>query len=102
MIDITNRAVWLYREPVDFRKQVNGLVQLILDEKGRHANDGAIYVFRNQHRNRLKLIFWHKNGFFLHSVVTRCLATEKCIGYEQLLKKRLYFLHTELRCLANA
>ena len=39
---------------------------------------------------------------FLHSVVTRCLATEKCIGYEQLLKKRLYFLHTELRCLANA
>ena len=65
MIDITNRAVWLYREPVDFRKQVNGLVQLILDEKGRHANDGAIYVFRNQHRNRLKLIFWHKNGFFL-------------------------------------
>ena len=38
----------------------------------------------------------------LHSVVTRCLATEKCIEYEQLLKKRLYFLHTELRCLANA
>jgi transposase len=65
MVDISNRAVWLYREPIDFRKQVNGLVQLIIEDKGHRPNDGALYVFRNQQGNRLKVIFWHRNGFFL-------------------------------------
>jgi hypothetical protein len=29
------RKVWLYREPVDFQKQMNGPVQLIVEEKRR-------------------------------------------------------------------
>ena len=57
--------IWIYSEPVDFRKQANGLVQVILDDLKKTPNDGSIYVFRNRHRNRLKCLVWDKNGYFL-------------------------------------
>ena len=65
MLALRDRKVWLYREAIDFRKQMNGLVQLIVEEKGSRPNDGAVYVFRNRQRNKVKLLLWHKNGFFL-------------------------------------
>ena len=65
MLELRDRKVWLYREHIDFRKQMNGLVQLIVEEKGSRPNDGAVYVFRNRQRNKVKLLLWHRNGFFL-------------------------------------
>ena len=65
MLELRDRTVWLYREHIDFRKQMNGLVQLIIEEKGCRPNDGAVYVFRNRQRNKVKMLLWHKNGFFL-------------------------------------
>lgn len=65
MLALRDRKVWLYREAIDFRKQMNGLVQLIVEEKGSRPNDGAVYVFRNRQRDKVKLLLWHKNGFFL-------------------------------------
>lgn len=65
MLELNNRQVWLYREHIDFRKQMNGLVQLIIEDKGRRPNDGGVYVFRNRQRDKVKLLFWHRNGFFL-------------------------------------
>ena len=61
-----DRRVWMYREPIDFRKQVNGLVQHI-SEGSFEANDGSIYVFRNRQKNKIKMVMWHLNGFFLGS-----------------------------------
>jgi transposase len=65
MLELNTRKVWLYREHIDFRKQLNGLVQLVVSEKKSHPNDGAVYVFRNRQRNKVKLLLWHRNGFFL-------------------------------------
>ena len=65
MLELNTRKVWLYREHIDFRKQLNGLVQLIIEENGNRPNDGAVYVFRNRQRNKVKLLLWHRNGFFL-------------------------------------
>jgi transposase len=65
MLALSDQKVWLYREHIDFRKQLNGLVQLIIEEKGARPNDGAVYVFRNRQRNKVKLLLWHRNGFFL-------------------------------------
>ena len=65
MLALRDRKVWLYREAIDFRKQMNGLVQLIVEEKGSRPNDGAVYVFRNRQRDKVKLLLWHHNGFFL-------------------------------------
>ena len=65
MLALRDRKVWLYREAIDFRNQMNGLVQLIVEAKSGRPNDGAVYVFRNRQRNKVKLLLWHKNGFFL-------------------------------------
>ena len=65
MLALRDRKVWLYREAIDFRKQINGLVQLIVEAKSGRPNDGAVYVFRNRQRDKVKLLLWHHNGFFL-------------------------------------
>jgi transposase len=44
---------------------MNGLVQLIVEAKSGRPNDGAVYVFRNRQRDKVKLLLWHHNGFFL-------------------------------------
>ena len=62
MLERNTRKVWLYREHIDFRKQMNGLVQLIVEEKGSRPNDGAVYVFRNRQRNKVKLSLPPKSG----------------------------------------
>lgn len=61
---LESRAIWLYRPVLDFRKQVNGLVSII-EGMGIRPNDGAIYIFRNRQRDKLKLLFWDRNGFIL-------------------------------------
>ena len=65
MLALRDRKVWLYREAIDFRKQMNGLVQLIVEAKSGRPNDGAVYVFRNRQRDKVKLLLWHHNGFSL-------------------------------------
>ena len=42
------REIWLYRKPLDFRKQLDGLVHIVAAEIKLMPNDGTIYVFRNQ------------------------------------------------------
>lgn len=57
--------VYLHREAVDFRQGINGLAILVeqamhLDPLGR-----AIFGFCNRRRNRIKLLFYDRNGFWL-------------------------------------
>ena len=57
--------VYVHREAVDFRKSINGLAAIVeqsmkLDPFGR-----AVYVFSNQRRDRLKMLLWDRNGFWL-------------------------------------
>ena len=58
-------AVLLYREPCDMRKSIDGLSQLIASEFGCNPSDGRVYVFMNRERDKLKLLYWDKNGFCL-------------------------------------
>lgn len=58
--------IYLYRQPVDFRKQVNGLALLIEHELGHNPFTGALYAFTNQQRNKIKCLMWEDNGFVLY------------------------------------
>ncbi|ARU59312.1 MAG: IS66 family insertion sequence element accessory protein TnpB [Pseudomonadales bacterium] len=66
--------IYLYRAPVDFRKQVNGLATLVEQELGHSPFSGALYVFTNRYRNRIKCLLWEDNGFVLYY---KALAEEK-------------------------
>lgn len=58
-------AVYLHRTPVDFRKQINGLSLLVEQELGLDPFASVVYGFVNRARNRVKLLYWNKNGFCL-------------------------------------
>lgn len=66
--------IYLYRAPVDFRKQANGLAVLIEQELGRSPFSGALYAFTNRQRNKIKCLLWEDNGFVLYY---KALAEEK-------------------------
>ncbi|MEA9391314.1 IS66 family insertion sequence element accessory protein TnpB [Acerihabitans sp. TG2] len=66
--------IYLYRAPIDFRKQVNGLAALIEQELGHNPFSGALYAFTNRQRNKIKCLMWEDNGFVLYY---KALAEEK-------------------------
>ncbi len=58
--------VYLYRDPVDFRKSFKGLAVLVEQELGHNPFDGYLYAFTNRQRNKIKCLFWENNGFVLY------------------------------------
>ncbi|QSR33986.1 transposase [Marinobacterium iners] len=66
--------IYLYCEPIDFRKQANGLAVLVEQELGHSPFTGALYAFTNRQRNKIKCLMWEDNGFILYY---KALAEEK-------------------------
>ena len=58
-------AVYLHRDPVDFRKSINGLSVIVESEMALSPLSGALFVFCNKKRDKLKLLYWDRTGFAL-------------------------------------
>ncbi len=57
--------VYLCRDAIDFRKAINGLSVMVEQELGLNPFGSALYVFVNRSRNKIKVLYWHRNGFCL-------------------------------------
>ena len=57
--------VYLCREPIDFRKSINGLSILVEQALELNPFGSALTVFINRQRTRIKVLTWHRNGFCL-------------------------------------
>ena len=57
--------IWFYQKPVDFRKQIDGLVILIADDINRKPTSGELFVFRNRLGDKIKLLWYDGDGFWL-------------------------------------
>lgn len=60
-----NSKIWLYPAPIDFRKQIDGIVMLIADHLQLNPTSGQLFLFRNRHANKIKMLWWDRNGFWL-------------------------------------
>ena len=60
-----SQDIWFYQYPVDFRKQIDGLVILVSDKLELDPVSGQLFIFRNRQANKLKLLWWDSNGFWL-------------------------------------
>lgn len=60
--DIT---IYLHREPVDFRKAINGLSLIVSDGMKLSPFDRALFVFCNKRRTQIKALYWDETGFAL-------------------------------------
>lgn len=59
------KDIYLHRKPIDFRKQINGLSVLVLEDLKLSLCNESLFVFTNKHRNRIKLLYWDRTGFAL-------------------------------------
>lgn len=50
-------------EPVDFRKQIDGLAAVCETQLGEEPLDGTLFLFRNRRRNSIKALLWTHGGF---------------------------------------
>ncbi|TCL31611.1 IS66 family insertion sequence element accessory protein TnpB [Azotobacter chroococcum] len=63
--DTKVEKVYLYPKPVDFRKSIDGLAALVELDLRVAVFDPVLFVFLNRSRNRVKILYWERNGFCL-------------------------------------
>ena len=66
--------IYLHRDVVDFRKSINGLMIIVENDMKLSPFNGAIFVFCNKARDKLKVLYWDNTGF--------------CLWYKSLEKER--------------
>jgi transposase len=52
--------VYLHREPIDFRLNINGLAMLVEKALGLDPFAPCAYVFSNRRRTRVKILGWDR------------------------------------------
>jgi transposase len=52
-------------EPVDMRKSIDGLGQLVAPLLRGDAFSGSVFVFLSRRREKVKLLWWDRHGFWL-------------------------------------
>lgn len=63
--DANIERVFLYRRPVDMRKQMDGLAAIVKELMGQNPLSGHLYIFTNRRRNKLKVLLWERTGFVI-------------------------------------
>jgi len=61
-----NRRIYLACGATDMRKQINGLCVIVQDSFKLDPFGAALFVFCNRNRNRLKILEWDGDGFWLY------------------------------------
>ncbi len=61
----TPERVLVYRYPVDMRKQIDSLSELVAAELSENPADRTAYVFISRCHRRVKVLIWHLNGYWL-------------------------------------
>ena len=57
--------IYLYRDNVDIRKSINGLMVVVEDEMKLSPFNDALFVFCNRGRDKIKVLYWDETGFCL-------------------------------------
>jgi transposase len=55
--------VYLCTSPCDMRRSFDGLHALATDTMRLNAFDGHLFVFGNRRRDRVKILYWDRDGF---------------------------------------
>jgi len=64
--EISNRQVYLACGSTDLRKSIDGLAVLVKESFHLDPFSPCLFVFCNRKRDKLKILQWEHNGFWLH------------------------------------
>ena len=65
MINIDSSKVYLAMGATDMRKAIDGLSALVVDVLQADPLSSHLFVFCNRQRDKIKILYWHNNGFWL-------------------------------------
>ena len=51
--------------PIDMRKAIDGLTVLVSDSLQHNPQEPYLFLFANRERNKIKGLYWDKNGFVM-------------------------------------
>jgi transposase len=54
--------IYLYAKPADMRKSFDGLHAIVQSEFQRDIRSGDLFLFLNRRLDRIKLIYWDRDG----------------------------------------
>lgn len=57
--------ILLYQNPIDMRKSIDGLALLVVEHFDSPPTSGTLYVFCNRAKDKIKILYWDRNGFCL-------------------------------------
>jgi transposase len=57
--------IYVSSQPIDARKSIDGLCSLVLEHFAHNPQCGNVFIFFNKSRDKVKILFWHVNGFVL-------------------------------------
>jgi len=77
MRPLSEWAVYLCEQPIDFRKGATSLAVLVEAQWRLNPFSQAFFVFRNRQRTAIKILYWERNGF--------------CLWQKRLEKERFYW-----------
>jgi len=66
MLSFGEKQVYLCCGHTDMRKSINGLMTLVQSSFGLDPFDDALFVFCNRRRDRIKILEWDADGFWLY------------------------------------
>ena len=58
-------SVFIHREPVDMRRGINGLCDIIQSAAMGDLNSRNLFVFSGKRRHSIKILYFDKSGFCL-------------------------------------
>lgn len=57
--------IYICTQPVSMHKSFDGLAGMARDVLGENPMAGHLFVFRNKRADKMKILFWDRNGFLL-------------------------------------
>ena len=58
-------AIYICRDPVDFRMGINGLSMMVEATRKYDPFSRNLYCFVNKRKNQIKVLYWQRTGFCL-------------------------------------